>query len=66
MTIKQAKQILRDHGMTINKTAYGDYRVNAKNAPADQACFTDDLDDAVGTGIAMAQHDNALTVVAVQ
>lgn len=57
MTLGQAKSQLAQHGMTIIKTEAGDYRVRPRGARGDdEGYFTDDLDDAVRTGIHMASR----------
>lgn len=57
MTMAQARQILTPLGLVIKKTGYdNELRVSFKGATADEGYFTDDLDDAVGTGRAMAEQ----------
>ena len=56
-TLKMAKARLFLYGMTINKQDTGEYRVafegsSFKTEPS--AYYSDDIDDAVNTGIAMA------------
>jgi hypothetical protein len=53
LTAARAK--LAAHGYSIQKTEYGDYRVYPKGSRRpDEGYFTDNLDDAVATGIQMA------------
>lgn len=56
MTLATAKQFLSTMGMKITKSN-DEYRVNFKNGNEATAYYTDDLDDAVNTGIAM--HEDA-------
>jgi hypothetical protein len=55
MTIKQAQQTLREWGITLKKTG-GEYRVNYRDGQEATACYTDDLEDAIGTGKDMARY----------
>ena len=51
-----ARAKLAAHGMSIQKTGHGDYRVYPRGSRnPDEGYFTDDLDDAVATGISIAQ-----------
>ena len=53
--LTDARTKLAAHGMSIQKTDAGDYRVYPKGSRnPDEGYFTDDLDDAVATGIDMA------------
>lgn len=54
MTLTQARDALRLRGITLRHTD-GEYRVNFKNGDEATAYYTNDLDDAVATGLAMAQ-----------
>lgn len=56
-TVKEARTILAQHGLTI-RSSDGEYRVAFKNDPKaeDSAYYTTTLVDAIGTGIAMAEH----------
>lgn len=57
MTRKEAETILRDQGMVITVSADGnEYRVNYPRGKEATAYYTNDLDDAVSTGVAMAQE----------
>ena len=60
MTLKQAKQILRDNEITLRYTkGYSEYRVNYRYGGTEAtAYYTSDLADAVATGIAMAKSRN--------
>lgn len=50
-----AKATLRELGLVLKKTDYGEWRVNFKGGPEKTAYYTSDLADAVGTGRAMAK-----------
>jgi hypothetical protein len=50
MTIKQAKSLLAQWGITLRKTDAGDFRVNVRNGQESTAYYTNDLTDAVNTG----------------
>jgi hypothetical protein len=52
-TIKTAKAELAKFGLVLSHND-GEYRVNKKGGREATAAYTNDLDDAVGTGIAMA------------
>jgi hypothetical protein len=65
MTLVEARVILKPHGITLNRQ-HGEYRVAFRLPyrtkqqgrafdPEKTAYYTNDLDDAVGTGLAMAQ-----------
>lgn len=54
-TLKQAKAELKDLGLTLKKTEFDEYRVSFGNVER-SAYYTNDLDDAVETGLVMAQH----------
>jgi len=54
MTLKEAKSRLTKIGVTISKKD-GEYRVNMKGGKEDSAYYTNDIDDAFGTGVAMAK-----------
>lgn len=54
MTIKQAKDELASLGISLRKTEFGEFRVNFRGDPEGGAYYTNDLDDAVTTGYAMA------------
>lgn len=54
-TLKGAKALLRPYSMTITKKD-GDYRVNFSGGKEESAYYTNDIDDAVATGIDMAQR----------
>lgn len=57
MTMKQAKEALKKIRVTIRKRD-GEYRVNLAEGNEDTAYYTDDLKDAVDTGIMMRHHAN--------
>lgn len=53
LTAARAK--LATRGMLIQKTEWGDYRVYPRGSGPDEGYFTDDLDDAVATGMSMSR-----------
>jgi hypothetical protein len=53
LTITTARKLLSAAGFTLRRDEYGEYRVNFKGANEDSAYYTDDLQDAVLTGLAM-------------
>jgi hypothetical protein len=53
MTLAEAKKTLGDKGMVIRKRD-DEYRVNSRGGPESTAYYTDDLTDAVNTGLSMA------------
>jgi len=56
MTKKEAETLLRDAGMVITvNAADNEYRVNYRGGKEETAYYTNDLDDAVTTGLLMAQ-----------
>ena len=56
-TIKAAQATLRAIGISLRRTGWGhELRVNFRGGREETACYTDDADDAVGTGQAMARH----------
>jgi len=57
MTMKAAKAGLAVMGMTIRKRE-SEYRVNFKGGAEATAYYTDDLGDALGTGLLMAVNTN--------
>jgi hypothetical protein len=63
MTLKAAQATLREIGISLRRTGWGrELRVNLRCGREETACYTDDTDDAVGTGQAMArQRDEAAT-----
>ena len=49
--------LLRHLGLTLTyKACYQEFRVNFINGGEATACYTDDLQDAIGTGIAMSKE----------
>jgi hypothetical protein len=52
-TIALAKETLRDFGVALTHDD-GEFRVNKRGGREATAYYTNDLDDAVSTGIAMA------------
>lgn len=55
LTMKVVGAALRAIGVTMRKTEYGEYRVNFRGGTEATACYTDDLRDALDTGIAMVR-----------
>lgn len=53
MTIKQAREKLSEVGITLSKRS-GEFRVNLVGGTESTAYYTDGIDDAVGTGLYMA------------
>lgn len=53
-TLVQAKATLRAVGVTISKR-HGEYRVNLRGGREATAYYTDDIEDAVNTGLRMAE-----------
>lgn len=59
VTLKVAKERLAGNGMNIRRvTETGEYRVSFKNRQDAEASayYTDDIDDAIMTGLAMSTH----------
>lgn len=58
LTLAAAKVELRSLGMTINKNQFDEYRVNFSGPEGTEAnaYYTNDLDDAVKSGRAMAER----------
>jgi hypothetical protein len=54
-TIKQAKAKLSAYGISLVKRD-GELRVRIIGSPLDHGYFTDDVEDAVSTGIAMSDQ----------
>lgn len=57
-TLKRSQQVLRANGITLTKTE-GEYSVYAKGDKA-HAYFTDDIADAVATGLSIARNNGTL------
>ena len=56
MTMVKARKILTPLGLVIQKTDWdNELRVSFRGATEDEGYYTDDLDDAVHTGVAMAE-----------
>jgi hypothetical protein len=55
MTLQEAKSIARHLGLTLRKLRSGDYRVNFRDGNETTAYYTDNLEDAVRTAVAMAR-----------
>lgn len=56
LSLASVKGQLRAIGMTVNKSRYGEYRVNFSGGTEATAYYTTTLDDALATGIAMASE----------
>ena len=55
MTLQEAKSIARHLGLTLRKVRSGSYRVNFRDGNEISARYTDDLEEAVNTAVAMAR-----------
>ena len=57
MTLKEAKQILKHHKVSIKRTEWNDYRINILSAYPQEATayYTDDIEDALDTGMKMSE-----------
>jgi len=55
MTIQEAKSIARHLRLTLRKVRSGDYRVNFRDGNEMTAYYTDSLEDAVNSAVAMAR-----------
>jgi hypothetical protein len=55
MTLQEAKSIACHLGFTLRQLRSGKYRVNFRDGNESTAYYTDDLEDAVNTAIAMAR-----------
>ncbi len=56
MTLARARMILRALGLVIRRENDGEYRINFQGGDEATAYYTNDLDDAVGTGRDMARR----------
>ena len=54
-SFKGARTVLYSYGITISLND-GEYKVRVKGSPKSHGYFTDDIDDAVKTGILMADE----------
>jgi hypothetical protein len=54
MTLQAAKSIARHLRLTLRRVGSGDYRVNFRDGNETTAYYTDNLEDAVNTAVAMA------------
>ena len=54
MTLQEAKSIARHLGLTLRLLRSGKYRVNFRDGNETTAYYTNDLEDAVNTAVAMA------------
>src|SRR5215468_5398399 len=55
MTLQKAKSIARHLGLTLRLLRSGNYRVNFRDGNETTAHYTDNLEDAVNTAVAMAR-----------
>ena len=56
MTLQEAKSIVRHLGLTLRKVRSGDYRVSCRDGNETAAYYTDSLEDAVKTAVALARR----------
>lgn len=60
-TLKEIQSKLRPHGVVVKKTGYGnEHRVNYRGGREETAHYTDDPNDALGTGLEMAKPEHAM------
>ena len=64
-SIKTAAALLRANGVSLRRDSSGEFVVRLANAKLGEGYFTDDLDDAVATGLDMAQRRDAAEAAAV-
>lgn len=56
-TLRDAQKKLREHGMVLKKTGYGnEHRVNFHKGREETASYHDDVEDAIGTGMEMSKN----------
>ncbi len=55
MTVKEAIEKLRAVDVIIKRTDHNEFKVNFRGGKEATAYYTNDLDDAVGTGLSMAR-----------
>jgi len=55
MTLQEAKSIARHLGLTLRLLRSGKYRVNFRDGNETTAYYTDNLEDAVSTAVAMSR-----------
>lgn len=64
MNLKQANESLNPLGLRVTKTEYGEYRVaftsGSKASQELSAYYTDDIEDAEATGVAMASEQGTI------
>ena len=56
MRLQKAKSIARHLGLTLRQLRSGNYRVNFRDGNETTAYYTDKLEDAVNTAVAMARN----------
>jgi hypothetical protein len=59
LTIKSVQAEFKSLGLTLSKTVYGEFKVRLKDSPKGEGYFTDDLNDAYSTGLAMS-HSHSI------
>ena len=60
LTLRRAQSILRKLRIVLNSTPSGEFRVNFITGSEATAYYTSDLDDALETGIAMAERGHQI------
>ena len=60
MTLQKAKSIARHLGLTLRQLCSGDYRVNFRHGNETTAYYTNNLEYAVNTAVAMARKRQLL------
>jgi hypothetical protein len=63
-SIKTAAALLRANGVFLRRDSSGEFVVRLANAKLGEGYFTDNLDDAVQTGLAMADERDAAEAAA--
>src|SRR4030095_9523028 len=61
MTLQEAKSIARHLRLTLRHVCSGAYRVNFRDGNETTAYYTDNLEDAVKTAVAMARKRSGIT-----
>jgi hypothetical protein len=56
LTFSQVQKLLAEKGCTISNTGYEEYKVRVKGSPKGQGYFATDLEDALATGLVMAEN----------
>jgi hypothetical protein len=63
-SIKTAAALLKANGVFLRRDSSGEFVVRLANAKPGEGCYTDDLDDAVATGLRMADERDAAEAAA--